>query len=900
MKKISPLLLVSVAFAFICFSACDYSTKNTSAITDFELREFGDVCLQHVECKSTYCIEYPQGSFCTHACELGCPEGWECKQFPDPHNEGMVVSLCALQKHQLCSPCESDAVCSIEGADWCIELAGGNYCAMDCSYTSCPMGYRCEDLVHEDGRQGRQCVPEAGTCECSDLTLHIVRGCNRSNEFGTCSGIETCQGTEMGWSECSAQNPQLEVCNGIDDDCNGFIDEGTDDEECELVNEYGTCKGVTLCKGEQGLLCEGVEAKAEICNGLDDNCDEQIDEGFVDAEGLYIQKEHCGACGQNCDTIIKHATHTSCIKDEGRMRCRADACEDGYFPYLNGSVCMALPSNLCMTCVQDDDCIGPKSECISIGAESFCGRDCSTDSPYGTACPDGYSCETTPKSGKQCIAVNKTCLCKKENLNTSRSCKVDTCSGFENCIVEAGEYKWSACVIDKYNVEICDGIDNNCDGRIDEGFVNPVTKLYDNIQHCGYCFNDCSTYYKPEIHHVEGACIVASGIPQCGMGACKTEIEQGIEYEWVDTDKIAENGCECRRVLGNTSNDMPDLVGEYGPGYSFLDENCDGIDGVIEDALFVRAGAASGNGTMEQPFGSINRALTAWPSSGKKYILVSEGVYVEDLVIPAGLQMHGGYSVNFKTRDIVLHASIIRGKEAAATMQITNVRARTLISGFVIEGAERAGALAQGHPSVAVWIRNSNSYVQLRSNQIVGGTGAKGSHGVHGEAGYGRAKSLELDGGRGRNSMRMPGPCPSGTTFPGGSSGRNSVCTSATSTPGGSSHCPSYNWSSNMGSQQEYTVSTRNRGLGGYDYSFDHLSMSSCSHATESGYPTKILSNVGDDGRRGSDGKSGAGGRGGGDGLGSIRNLYWVSSRSAARAGLSGENGIAGGGGGAG
>ena len=116
--------------------------------------------------------------------------------------------------------------------DRCLDLDGATYCGRDCSDGNlhgtpageCPDGYEC--LPVDGVPNARQCAPLSGSCTCLDEHDGESRTCVRANGIGTCYGDESCD-ANAGWSGCSAREPRTEICNGVDDDCNGSIDDGS-------------------------------------------------------------------------------------------------------------------------------------------------------------------------------------------------------------------------------------------------------------------------------------------------------------------------------------------------------------------------------------------------------------------------------------------------------------------------------------------------------------------------------------------------------------------------------------------------------------------------------------------------------------------------------------------------
>ena len=87
--------------------------------------------------------------------------------------------------------------------------------------------------------------------------------------------------TDCNDSNASVHPNAPEICDGIDNNCNGRIDEGFGlGAECEVG--VGACyrEGVMVCSGGVAV-CNAVAGTPtpEVCDGIDNNCDGQIDEG---------------------------------------------------------------------------------------------------------------------------------------------------------------------------------------------------------------------------------------------------------------------------------------------------------------------------------------------------------------------------------------------------------------------------------------------------------------------------------------------------------------------------------------------------------------------------------------------------------------------------------------------
>jgi hypothetical protein len=868
------------------------------------IKRFGEPCDGGAECDSSFCVGGPRGAFCSRECDgadAGCPESFTCKTV-------LGTPLCAVPQPLLCQSCSNDLECGASTADKCLGMGGGRFCGRDCSFEKCPSQYQCQTSA--DG--SKQCVPEGKTCDCLPQTLGLQKGCRgNANAFGACPGNQTCQ-IDGGFTPCNAAVAAQETCNGIDDDCNGPVDDFVP-PTCTKSKNGRTCTGPQRCLATAGLVCAAHEPSDEVCNYEDDDCNGVVDDGFVDPRGKYTTLANCGSCAHDCSKVISHAVSTVCETPptDGTPRCRATQCAPGFFPFNDGALCLELPDTLCRACANDSDCVGPGSRCLTLDNAKVCGRDCGPGSAY-PACPMGYGCQAFAGGSAQCIPTTNTCTCATKTLGSTRSCTVSVCKGFQVC----GTSSWSTCDVSTFNPEICDGLDNNCNGQLDEGFRNQVTGRYETAQHCGFCNNDCTKYFSPTLQHTNGVCDTSPTMPRCTMGACLTETVGGTSFEWVDVDADPIDGCECRRVAGNLTADLPDRAPASAGTPSWVDQNCDGIDGVVGDAIFVSAAAsAGGNGTRTSPVQTIAQGLTLMQSQAKSYVLVAQGIYRENVRLFEGAQIFGGYSSDFLKRDPKVHTTFIQGQattvSAFAAIHAQNLGVGpldTVVAGFTVVGWDVSTVALPGEngdASIAVYLRDVGSHLVLSSNDILAGRGGQGGRGATGTQGTGRqsAATLNAAGGIGSDFFGS-GFCNAGNNRSGGAAGTNPSCSSANGRAGGNVVCPSYSFVNNQGQQQQ-TVAPgplSRDGRGGWDWSFDSMSNFGCDHVTESGWPSMIQQHDGADGKAGADGLGGTGGAGAPviSRHGSIVGGRWVGAPASAAAGTAGGLAEGGGGGGAG
>ena len=470
---------------------------------------FQCACQGQGDCLDGICIEGPDGNICSRNCTSECPSGFECITTsiggPDP------VSICVPQHTRLCRPCRAafdcqnpidplPAVC-VPAAD----PAEGSFCATSCAQTSCPNGFNCSDVAGEGGVMTKLCLPTDGTCECRPTWdgLGFLTSCETTETTG-CGGTRTC-GPD-GLTTCNQREPELETCNAVDDDCNGFTDDVAP-VACETTNDYGTCEGLNVCRNG-GTECGARNPGEEICNNIDDDCDGSTDEAWPNcpaatcyaSEGAYYETgvANCSAgtcgfgsprpcglyacsgggdggatCAATCtsDAVCVESAHcdlatSRCVPDQGNGTPCDDArlCASGFcnnnFCCVSGDCCSGAgdcPNNYRVApgCDQSSTCQGSRIDALCVAASCARSAPVPDDRGCGT---DVFAIDCSPMLPRYCTA----------SADQAEPSCLAGCVRDADCV--PGYYCDEICLPKVENGDIC-GAPNECvSGWCENGF----------------------------------------------------------------------------------------------------------------------------------------------------------------------------------------------------------------------------------------------------------------------------------------------------------------------------------------------------------------------------------------------------------------------------------------------
>jgi alpha-tubulin suppressor-like RCC1 family protein len=259
----------------------------------------------------------------------------------------------------------------------------------------------------------------------------------------TCDAGLTCIGTSCGSANVDAASlpafsgtvspldggrrdacvPQTETCNGMDDDCDGMVDEGFD-LQTDTAN-CGRCGNACMLDHTATPVCAAGTCRPMTCASGFGDCDGMPANG---CEQSLDTLSHCGACGTAC-------TRANAAASCAGHACHIEVCNAGF------ADCDGVDGNGCEVALDQLDHCGT---CAATCARDHATATCTTRTCAIASCAPGFGdcdgddatgCESPLDTPLHCHACGTDCSYPNAAAQcTGTGCALGACAaGFGNC-----------------------------------------------------------------------------------------------------------------------------------------------------------------------------------------------------------------------------------------------------------------------------------------------------------------------------------------------------------------------------------------------------------------------------------------------------------------------------------
>ncbi len=380
-------------------------------------------CEVNGDCDNSQCIDTPNGKQCAETCITSCSDEKNFKCATVESTGGDVTTICVPKYGRMCDPCTESKACKSLGLSdslCVVHGEGGAFCGVGCELDAeCQTGFTCKQVTSIEKIKGKQCVPKApagseaefGDCTCSDAAVKqkLQTACYIEN-IGNDGKVSLCKGKRVclvaGLTKCTAPKPEAEVCDGIDNDCDG----DTDENSCDDSNACTT----DACKSEG--KCIHIDMSGTPCNADDNVCtaNDACQQGLCIPGALKDCNDNNPCTKDACDMA------TGCTKsnDNGAPCDDDNPCTVG--DTCNGGSCDKGKSKDCST----------GNSCVAGSCSPSDGKCKYVDQAKGTPCEDGNVCTI----GDGCSGKGNACLAgSAKDCNDGKACTTDSCAAKEGC-----------------------------------------------------------------------------------------------------------------------------------------------------------------------------------------------------------------------------------------------------------------------------------------------------------------------------------------------------------------------------------------------------------------------------------------------------------------------------------